>query len=143
MSNHEEDPVRDGSPAQANINLFAALRILRSAGSALFAQAALHEQLARVEWAEEKSRLLQMLVAILLGFIFLMCGLIVISGALLALSWSTPYRLPVVFGLVAFFVIALVIVWRRFQTLAARGDQSFAATREELAADIALIKSHL
>ena len=87
MSDHKEEPVPAGSPAQANINLFAALRILRSAGSALFAQAALHEQLARVEWAEEKSRLLQMLVAILLGFIFLMCGLIVISGALLIALW--------------------------------------------------------
>lgn len=139
----EEKPAPVDAPTETGISLFAALRLFRSAGSALFAQAALHEQLARVEWREEKSRLLQMLIVILLGFAFLLCGLLVTSGALLAWSWTTPYRLAVVLGLIAFFVVAIAIAWHRVKVLSARSSQTFAATREELAADIALIKSHL
>ena len=109
----EEKPAPVDAPTETGISLFAALRLFRSAGSALFAQAALHEQLARVEWREEKSRLLQMLIVILLGFAFLLCGLLVTSGALLAWSWTTPYRLAVVLGLIAFFLVAIAIAWHR------------------------------
>ena len=143
MHSSEEQTAPVESPTDANISWLAAWRLFRSAGSALFAQVALHEQLARVEWREENSRLMQMLFILLLGFAFLLCGMLVVSGGLLALSWTTPYRLVVLLGLSAFFVLATLGAWFRFRALAARSSQSFAATREELAADIALIKSQL
>ena len=56
-----------------SINPLDALRIVRSAGKAILAQAALHGQLARVEWAQEKDRLAKMLVIALLGFAAVLC----------------------------------------------------------------------
>ena len=40
----------------SEFNPLGVLRLLRSAGGAMCAQAALHSQLARVEWAEELSQ---------------------------------------------------------------------------------------
>jgi uncharacterized membrane protein YqjE len=120
-----------------------ALRLLRSAGGALFAQAALHGQLARVEWAEEKRRLGQMLIVTLLGFVCLLGAMLLVTALVLALSWETAYRIPVLIALIAVHVLGTAIAWRRFQALSALGCRAFAATREELAADIALLKSKL
>lgn len=55
------------------INALGAIRILRSAGGALFDQVALHGQLARLEWDEEKNRLLKMLAGAVLGLACLLC----------------------------------------------------------------------
>ncbi len=127
----------------ARFNPLDVVRILRSAGSALFAQASLHGQLARVEWAEEKSRLLQMLVFGLLGFAGLLCVLLAAGALVLALSWDTPYRIAAAVALLAVYGLIAGFAWVRLKTLSARGNQAFAATREELAADIALLKSNL
>lgn len=127
----------------ADLNLLALLRLLRSAGRALFAQAALHGQLARVEWAEEKNRLLQMLLTSLLGFACLLCVLLLGNALVLALSWATAYRIPALLGLLAVHGLGGLLAWRRLQALAARSSQGFAATRAELAADIDLFKRSL
>jgi len=119
------------------------VRLLRSAGGAWFAQAALHGELARVEWAEEKSRWLQMLAAALLGFAGLLSLLLGIGAAILLATWGGAYRWPALLAVLATYAIGALLALRRFGTLAARSDQSFAATRAELAADIALIKSKL
>lgn len=117
------------------------LRILRYAGSALYTQAGLHAQLLEVEWAEEKQRLLGLLLATLLGYAGLL-GVLWSAGALLlALSWNTPYRGAAALGLIAINGLLALWGWHRFQTLARRGSQSFAASREELAADLAALRS--
>ena len=72
-----------------------AIRILNSAGGALFAQARLHRQLVRVEWEEEKVRLLKLLVAALLGLAGLLCFMLFAGIAVLASSWDSGYRIPV------------------------------------------------
>lgn len=131
------------APQAPELNWFALLRLLRSAGRALLAQTALHGQLARVEWAEERNRLLQMLLATLLGFACALTLLLLCSTLVLVLSWATPYRIPALLGLLLVHGLGCVIAWRRFQALAARSSESFAATRAELAADIALLKSRL
>ncbi|MWV17377.1 hypothetical protein F3I16_15140 [Pseudomonas sp. L-22-4S-12] len=123
--------------------MLALLRLLRSAGRALFAQAALHGQLARVEWAEEKHRLLQMLLTSLLGFACLLGVLLLGNALVLALSWATPYRIPALLGLLTVHGLGGLLAWRRLQALAARSCQGFAATRAELAADIDLLKRSL
>jgi uncharacterized membrane protein YqjE len=125
------------------INALGAIRVLRSAGGALFDQLALHGQLAQVEWIEERNRLVKMLVGAVLGFACFLCLMLSVGTLLLALYWETAYRLPAAAAVVALYGLGAGWAWRRFTALAALGGQSFAATRTELAADLALIRSRL
>jgi uncharacterized membrane protein YqjE len=118
-----------------------ALRILHAAGGALLSQAQLHAQLAGVEWQEEKNRLLRMLAAALLGFACLLCALLFAGALALAATWDTSYRVPTIAALAILFSLGLVAAWRYFQAQSALGSQSFAASREELAADTAVLKA--
>lgn len=131
------------SGESSSINWLVLIRILGSAGSALLAQAALHGQLAKVEWAEEKNRLLQMLLIILLGFACVLCLMLLLGAVVLLVSWTSVWFIPALLALMALYGAGFVFAWRRFQALSARGGLAFAATREELAADLALIKSKL
>ncbi len=128
------------SPA---INPLDVVRMLRSAGAALFSQAALHGQLARVEWAEEKDRLLKLLLVGLLGFAGLLCVMLFAGALVLAFSWDTAYRIPAAIALIVAYGLGTGFAWSRLQLLSAQGSQAFAATREELAADLSLLKSKL
>ena len=119
------------------------IRLVRSAGSALTAQAALHGQLARVEWEEEKCRLQQIATMMLIGFACALCMMIFLGVLVLALSWDTAYRIHACIGILVVYGIAIAIVINRLKALFARSRYAFSATREELAADIALIKSKL
>ncbi|HEX9473176.1 MAG TPA: phage holin family protein [Steroidobacteraceae bacterium] len=119
------------------------LRILRTAGGALLLQAALHGQLLRVEWAEEKSRLLKLVMATLLGFVCLLGLLAALGVLLLALYWDTPYRILAVSVLMAFYGLGMALAWRLFSSQAALASCSFAASRSELAADLELLRSQL
>lgn len=118
-----------------------AVRILRSAGGALFDQARLHSQLAGVEWEEEKQRLLKMLAAALLGFACLLGALLFAGGLVLAATWETAYRVPTLAALVILFSCGAFAAWHRFQAWSALAHRSFAASREELAADAALLRA--
>lgn len=119
------------------------VRLLRSAGGSLSTQAGLYTELARVEWEEEKNRLLQMTAMILLGFTCTLCIMIFIGTLILALSWETPYRLHALVALIVVYGAGIAIALYRLHILAARSHQAFIATREELAADIALFRSKL
>jgi uncharacterized membrane protein YqjE len=131
------------TPGSTAINGLNAIRILRSAGGALFDQVALHGQLAQVEWGEEKNRLLKMLIGAVLGFACLLCVILSLGALALALCWETIYRIPVAAVLVALYGLGTGLAWRRFVALSALSGQSFAATRVELAADLALLRSKL
>lgn len=126
-----------------SINPLQLLSLLRSAGGALFAQGALHAQLAHVEWEEEKQRLYQIFVFTLIGFACFICLLVVSSALAIALSWYTPYRIPVFIFLILGYLSALVWAGLRIKVLLELSSKSFAATKREIAADIALIKSAL
>lgn len=130
-------------PEPTAINALGAIRILRSAGGALVDQLALYGQLAQVEWGEEKSRLLKMLVGAVLGFAFLLCVLLSLGALVLALCWETPYRIPAASVLVAVYGLGAGLAWQRLAALSVRSDQGFAATRAELTADLALLRSKL
>jgi hypothetical protein len=71
------------TPDAPAINALGAIRVLRSAGGALFDQLALHGQLAQVEWIEERTRLLKMLVGALLGFACFLCLMLSVGALLL------------------------------------------------------------
>lgn len=123
------------------LNPLDAVRILRAAGGGLLSQATLHAELAGIEWEEEKNRLLRMLAIALLGFACLLCTLVFAGGLALAAAWETPYRVPTLIALVTLFGSGAAVAWRRFQAQVALGSQSFAASREELAADTAVLKA--
>jgi uncharacterized membrane protein YqjE len=131
------------SPDSAAIHPLDAIRLLRSAGKTLFSQVGLHAQLAHVEWEEEKNRLLRMMLVLLLGFAATLCVMVFVGALVLAVSWETAYRIPASIALIAFYTLGVVIAWRRLQTLSALSGQAFAATREEIAMDIAMIRSKL
>lgn len=119
------------------------LRVIRSAGGALLTQSGLHAELLRVEWQETRVRLLKMLVASLLGFACLLCLMLASGAVLVAACWSTPFRLPAIAVLFALYATGAVIGWRRFQVQFALSAEGFAATRAELSADLALLRSQL
>jgi len=119
------------------------LRIARTAGGALLVQAGLHAELLRVEWAEGKGRVQNMFLAGLLGFACLLGLLLALGALLLAVSWDTPYRVPAALALVALYGLGVALAWRRLQAQAQLGEQSFAASRTELAADLELLGSQL
>jgi uncharacterized membrane protein YqjE len=127
----------------ASISPLDVLRILRSAGSSLLTQAGLHGQLARVEWAAEKNRITGLLIAALVVGIGVLCTLLMAGALVLAFIWDTSYRVPAACGLVLFYAACAGFAWLRFKALTARGGAAFAGTREEIAADLALIRSRL
>jgi uncharacterized membrane protein YqjE len=131
------------TPDSTRINALGAIRMVRSAGGALFDQLALHGQLAQVEWVEEKNRLLKMLVGAVLGFACLLCIMLSVGVLVMALCWETVYRIPAATALVGLYGVGAGFAWRRLTALSALSGQSFAATRVEVAADLALLRSKL
>jgi len=131
------------APESAGINPLDVIRVLRSAGSALLTQAGLHGQLVRVEWEVEKDRIVGMAVAALIAFASLMCTMLMAGALALVISWDTPYRIPVAIAVLVVYAACLWLAWRRFKTLSAQSRNSFAGTREELAADLALIRERI
>lgn len=129
-------------PEPDGINPLDAIRILRRAGGALFEQSLLHGQLARIEIDVEKHRLTRMLLVTLVGFACLLCGLLFAGGTLLMSVWETGYRVHAGFGLAILFASGTLIAWRRFRFWSAMGGNVFAASREELAADAALLQEN-
>ena len=121
----------------------ALVRIARSAGGALLVQSGLHLELLQVEWQETRIRLLKMLGAALVGFACLLCLMLAIGALLLAVSWPTPWRIAAVVALIVVYAIGALLAWRQFQLQSALGASGFAASRAELAADLALLRSHL
>lgn len=131
------------APEAGAIHLLRSLNRLRRAGGALLTQASLHAELARVEWQQEKQRLVAMLATLILGTASLLCVMLFSGLLVLLLAWSTPYRIFALVAVIAVYAIATVLALRKLRALAALGDHSFAATREELAADLAELRSAL
>jgi uncharacterized membrane protein YqjE len=111
------------------------VRFLHSAGGVIGAQALQYTQLLRVEWAEEKNRLLHMLVLAMLGFSCLLCLFLLSSALVVLFSWNTAYRIHALATLFIIYGMGIYVAYWRFSILSARSNQAFSATREELAAD--------
>lgn len=131
------------TPHESGTSPLDAVRMLRTSGGPLLAQAQLHGQLAQIEWREEKQRLLRMLVTTLLGFAGLLCALLTATALVVALSWNAGYGLVTLGALALLYAAGTAVAWRRLRALAALGDDAFAATREELAADAELLRGNL
>jgi uncharacterized membrane protein YqjE len=131
------------TPDFTKLKALSAIRLLRPVAGALFDQLALHGQLAQLEWREEKSRLLKMLLGAVLGFVCLLGVVLSVGALVLALCWDTRYRIAAAAALVGLYGLGTGLAWRRVAAQSALSRQSFAATRVELAADLALLRSHL
>jgi uncharacterized membrane protein YqjE len=130
------------TPASA-IKPLHALRVLQPAGGALLEQLGLYRRLVAVEWQQERSRLLQLLLAALQAFACLLCLLLAAGAIVVAVCWATPYRIPALVAVPGAYALGAALAWRRVRSVAARGRHSFAATRTELAADLELLRSRL
>jgi uncharacterized membrane protein YqjE len=119
------------------------LRVLQPAGGALLEQLALYGRLIPVEWAQERARLSQLLLAAAQAFACLLCLLWAAGAAIVAWCWNTPYRNLAMWAVLALYLIGAALAWRRVREIAARGEQSFAVTRAEFAADMELLRSRL
>ncbi len=117
------------------------VRVLQSAGGSLAVQALLHAQLARIEWEQEKVRLLKMLAVTLLGFAALLCLMIFVGVLVVATTWGTPYGHAAIAGLLLLYGAGTAIAWKRFMALSALGGEIFTTSLQELAADAALLKA--
>jgi uncharacterized membrane protein YqjE len=141
------DAVPSEPPATAAIGVAVTtadlLRIVRSAGGALLVQAGLHGQLLRIEWAQEKARLLKLVMGAVLGFVCLLGLLVALGVMLLAVYWDTPYRIRAVAALAGIYGLGVLCAWRLCTSQAARGTDSFSVSRSELAADLELLRSKL
>jgi uncharacterized membrane protein YqjE len=131
------------TPDNAAISTLEAICRLHAAGGLLSSQTVLLGQLFRVEWEEEKSRLLTMLLTLLLGFACLLCVMLFVGALVLVLSWETIYRTPAAVALIALYGLGFWLAWRHFQKVSAQSGEAFAATRAEISADLALLKSKL
>jgi uncharacterized membrane protein YqjE len=129
------------APPSARFDAWDALRVLRTAGPALAAQAGNYAELVGVEWTEERRRLLRLALATALGFAFLLCILLASGAVLLAATWDTGWRWPSAAALLIAYASGLAWSWQRAAATHAQGSASFSATREELAADLAILRS--
>lgn len=114
-----------------------------SAADAFFVQVGLHAQLARVEFAEEKNRLTRMAIAGFIGFISAQCLLSSLGLILLVLGSRTPYEFPVMAAVLLGYISLCAGAAHIFKRQAALGASSFAATRQEIFADLAMLRAKL
>ena len=131
------------SIAASALNTLRTLRILRSASAALFAQASLHARLAQVEWISEKARLSRLLAMAALAFASVLCAMLFAGGLILAIGWDSEHRLFYIGGVIVLYTAIAAYAWHRIGALSAQGANAFRATREELAADMDMLRSRL
>ena len=136
-------PVANESVATSALNTLRTLRILRSASAALMAQASLHARLAQVEWISEKARLSRLLAMAVVAFTGVLCALLCAGGLVIAIGWESEHRLYYALAVIVVYLAVAAYAWRRFGALSALGSDAFRATREELAADIEMLRSRL
>lgn len=143
----EESQVTDplSSPGQdtSPVNMMLVVRQLCSAANSLFARVELYGQLLRVEWAEEKNRLVKILLFALAGFACLLCGMLFTGILVLVFFRETTYLYAAVAALIVVYGVGAGIAWQRIHALSRLSNRAFAATCEEIAADIALIRAKL
>lgn len=125
------------------MNALAMGLLLRSAAKALIAQGALHAELVKLEWAEEKSRLFLMLITLLAGTVFMLCTLLSAGTLVLVLSWDTQYRSLAQILLTLCYAGGMLGALIRFNGLVKQGKHAFADSYTELSADLALIREKL
>lgn len=100
-------------------------------------------QLARLEWADQKRRLAQLVVLLILFGCLAVVALLLLSVAILVQFWDTPQRVLVAWLLVGGWLVACGIVLAALVSVARQAGNAFALTRRELGQDWNVIKEQL
>jgi uncharacterized membrane protein YqjE len=112
----------------------------RFAGS-LLGQVQTRLELLTIEWAEEKSRLAVLMVALGLTLFFTWLAVAFASFLVIALFWDTPQRIPVVAGVVVFYVAAALIAGLVARNKMKLKSSLFSTSAAELRKDRDLLES--
>ena len=99
--------------------------------------------LARLEWADLKQRLQQLLVLAILVAGLTVVALIMVSLAVLVHFWDTPQRTVVAWIVAGAWVAGWAVALGSLISVAQRARNGFALTRRELAQDWRDIKERL
>lgn len=100
-------------------------------------------ELAHLEWADQKRRLAQLLVLLILFGGLTVVALLLLSVAVLVQFWDTPQRVLVAWLLAGSWLLACGVVLAALLSLARQAANAFALTRRELAQDWRAIKEQL
>jgi len=99
--------------------------------------------LARLEWAEQRRRLLWLAVLLALFGALALVALMALSTAILVQFWDSPQRVQVAWLLAIAWLLAGAAVLAALLSLARKARRIFALTRRELAEDWRAIKERL
>lgn len=100
-------------------------------------------ELARLEWADQKRRLAQLVVLLVLFGGLAVVALLLLSLAVLVQFWDTPQRALVAWLLAGGWLVAWVVVLIALVSIGRQAGDAFALTRRELQQDWRTIKEQL
>lgn len=100
-------------------------------------------ELARLEWADQKRRLAQMVALAIVFGALAMVALLLLAIAVLVQYWDTPHRILVAWLLAGGAVVACIVVVVVLASTVRQAGNAFALTRRELAKDWQVIKEQL
>lgn len=100
-------------------------------------------ELAQLEWADQKRRLAQLVVLLVLFGGFAIVALLLVSVAILVQFWDTPQRVLVAWLLAGGWLVACGAVLAALVSIARQAGNAFALTRRELAQDWRVLKEQI
>lgn len=124
-------------------SLLGAVRVLRVLKHTVEAQSDLYTQLIHVELDQERQRLTQLLVLVAVAIVGFGCFLLFLGVLILALIWDADYRNWVLAAMVLIYASMAIIAVCKIGGLKRQFGAPFASVREELKADLAVIKSQI
>ncbi|MEJ2800392.1 putative membrane protein YqjE [Comamonas sp. BIGb0124] len=99
--------------------------------------------LARIEWAEEKRRMLKLVLLTIAALALTIVALVVLSFAVMASYWDTPHRATAVWVVAGIWLVGWAAALYTLISTARASGQAFQGTRDELARDWATLKEKL
>ncbi|ABM42303.1 MULTISPECIES: phage holin family protein [Diaphorobacter] len=100
-------------------------------------------ELARLEWADQKRRMAQLVVLLVLFGCVAVIALLLLSLAVLVQFWDSPQRVLVAWLLAGGWLLAWVAVAVVLVSIGRQAGNAFALTRRELQQDWRTIKEQL
>lgn len=100
-------------------------------------------ELARLEWADQKRRMAQLVVLLVLFGCVAVIALLLLSLAVLVQFWDSPQRVLVAWLLAGGWLLAWVAVAVALVSIGRQAGNAFALTRRELQQDWRTIKEQL
>ncbi len=114
-------------------------RLLESASGFL----ATKLELVGIELQEEKRRILELLILASTALLFGVLSLTVLTFAIVAFFWETPYRFAAIFGVFFLYLFITGFLFVRLKRRANTATHLFDTTVEELKKDTEWVKRHL